>query len=98
LPGHPFLYKFPAVDQLSDVQRNHILHLGGIWPPPSQGMLCIAEFFLEGDGDQVLFNVKQGLVADEYPVMYYAHDIPPVVRQMAAGFPEFLEQCLTYFD
>jgi hypothetical protein len=31
---------------------------GGGWPPPSQGMLCFAEYSLEADGDQVLFEAS----------------------------------------
>lgn len=60
-------------------------------------MLCFAEFFLEADGDQVLFDVSGGLVAGEYPVVYYAHEgSPPSVRRVAGSFAEFLEICLTY--
>ena len=94
---HPFFHKFPPLDQLTTEQRERATQKGGVWPPPSQGMLCFAEFFLEGDDDQVLFDVKQGLVAGEYPVMYYAHHAPPSVRQLTASFPEFLDKCLTYF-
>lgn len=32
-----------------------------------------AEYFLEDDGDQVLFKVADGLINGEYPVYYYAH-------------------------
>lgn len=96
-PGHPFFHEFPDFNQLTPAQRQLITSRGGVWPPPSQGMLCIAEFFLEGDGDQVLFDVKQDLVAGEYPIFYYDHDTPSV-RRLATSFPQFLERCLTYFD
>ena len=32
---------------------------------PSQGMLCFADFFMEADGDVVLFDVAAGLQDDE---------------------------------
>ena len=61
-------------------------------------MLCFAEYFLEADGDQVLWDVKPGLQDGEYPVMYYAHESsPPSVRQIAGSFREWLEQCLDAF-
>ncbi|MEE1811980.1 SMI1/KNR4 family protein [Streptomyces sp. BE133] len=38
---------------------------------PSQGMLCIAEYWWEADGDQVLFDVRED-ASDDPPVLYYA--------------------------
>jgi hypothetical protein len=32
-------------------------------------MLCFAEFFMEADGDQVLFDVSKGLINGEYPIV-----------------------------
>jgi hypothetical protein len=61
-------------------------------------MLCFAEYFLEADGDQVLWDVKAGLQHGEYPVMYYAHEsYPPSVRRIATSFSEWLEHCLDAF-
>ncbi len=89
--GHPFLHDFEPFDALTPQQQRSILHKGVSWPPPSQGMLCFAEFFMEADGDQVLFDVSRGLVEGEYPVIYYAHESsPPSVRQLTATFPEFM--------
>lgn len=60
-------------------------------------MLCFAEFWLEADGDQVLFDTSQGLVGGEYPVMYYAHSgRPPTVRRLASSFREVLDEFLEY--
>lgn len=61
--------------------------------PPSEGMLCIADYFLEADGDQVLFDVTPGLVDGEYPLVYYAHD-EPSVRPLARSLPELLSSLL----
>ena len=96
-PQHPFFHDFPPLDNLTPVQRKAVERKGGAWPPPSQGMLCFAEFFMEADGDQVLFDVSKGLIGGEYPVMYYAHEeSPPTVRTLATGFGEFMEEFLDY--
>jgi hypothetical protein len=94
---HPFIHDFPALDSLTSAQQRVVALKGGSWPPASQGMLCFAEFFMEADGDQVLFDTRCGLVAGEYPVMYWAHDArPPSVRQLAGSFGEFMEGFLSY--
>ncbi|MGI4791663.1 MAG: SMI1/KNR4 family protein [Janthinobacterium lividum] len=54
-------------------------------------MLCFADFWLEGDGDQALFDVGHGLVDGEYPVFYYNHD-GPSIRKLADNFTEFIEE------
>ena len=80
---HPFFHEFDPPDKRT--------------PRPSRGMVCFAEFFMEADGDQVLFDVSRGLVGGEYPVMYYAHESrPPAVRLLAATFPDFLAGFLDY--
>ena len=61
-----------------------------IWPPPTEGMLCFADYCLEADGDQVMFDVSGGMVDGEYPVYYYNHD-GPTIRKAANSFKEFLE-------
>lgn len=88
-PEHPFFHHFPLLEQLPPRQRARVKH----WPPPSEGMLCFADFWLDGDGDQTLFDVSQGLVDGEYPVFYYNHD-DPSVRKLADSFAEFIEQVL----
>lgn len=93
--GHPFFHKFPAWNDLTPQQRAVVQLKGGSWPPPSDGMLCFAEFFMEADGDQVLFDVKRGLHNGEYAVMYYAHEAhPPTVRKLAEDFQSFVEGLL----
>lgn len=94
---HPFVHDFPPLESLTPQQRRVVAQKGGPWPPASQGMLCFAEFFMEADGDQVLFDTSRGLVGGEYPIMYWAHDErPPSVRQLASSFSEFMEEFLTY--
>jgi hypothetical protein len=94
---HPFFHRFPALEELTPQQRSVVAMKGGPWPPASDGMLCFAEFFIEADGDQVLFDVSRGLVNGEYPVMYWAHEgRPPSVRKLAATFAQFMEECLSY--
>jgi hypothetical protein len=61
------------------------------------GMLCFAEFFMEGDGDQVLFDVTQKAEDCEYPVYYYDHEAnPPNVRKIANNFEQWLNEFPTY--
>lgn len=64
---------------------------------PSAGMLCFAEFFMEGDGDQVLFDVTQKTKNFEYPVYYYNHeDNPPSIRKIAVNFEQWLNEFPNY--
>jgi hypothetical protein len=94
---HPFFHDFPSLQSLTMPQRRIVEMKGGPWPPSSQGMLCFAEFFMEADGDQVLFDVAKGLVKGEYPIMYWAHEgRPPSVRKLADSFGEFMEGFLLY--
>jgi hypothetical protein len=85
------------LDALNAEQRRMVALKGGPWPPASQGMLCFAEFFMEADGDQVLFDTADGLVGGEYPIVYWAHeDRPPSVRRLAGSFGEFMDGFLAY--
>jgi hypothetical protein len=94
---HPFVHDFPPLESLTPQQRQLIAAKGGSWPPASQGMLCFAEFFMEADGDQVLFDTSRGLIGGEYPIMYWAHEgRPPSVRQLAGSFGEFMDGFLAY--
>ena len=94
---HPFVHDFPALETLTPQQLQVVATKGGPWPPASQGMLCFAEFFMEADGDQVLFDTRSKMVGGEYPIMYWAHEgRPPSVRRLAASFTEFMEDCLPY--
>ncbi|MGH7136795.1 MAG: SMI1/KNR4 family protein [Pirellulales bacterium] len=96
-PQHPFFHNFPPLESLTLPQRRAVEMKRGPLPPASQGMLCFAEFFMEADGDQVLFDVAGGLVKGEYPVMYWAHEgRPPSVRKLADTFAEFMEAFLEY--
>jgi hypothetical protein len=94
---HPFVHDFPPFASLTPPQRQVVALKGGSWPPASQGMLCFAEFFMEADGDQVLFDTSRGLVGGEYPIMYWAHEgRPPSVRKLADSFGEFMQGFLEY--
>jgi hypothetical protein len=94
---HPFFHEFEPLERLTPEQQRMVRDKGGKWPPPSQGMLCFAEFFMEADGDQVLFDVARAPKDSDYPVMYYAHESsPPSVRRLADSFAEFLVEFLDY--
>ena len=94
---HPFVHDFPPLNMLNPAQQRMVALKGGPWPPASQGMLCFAEFFMEADGDQVLFDTSRGLLMGEYPIMYWAHEgRPPSVRKLASSFGEFMEGFLEY--
>lgn len=94
---HPFFHKFAPLGDLTPDQHAIVRARGGRWPPPSDGMLCFAEFFMEADGDQVLFDVFRRASDRECPVMYYAHETsPPSVRELAPTFRAWLEQFLEY--
>ncbi len=94
---HPFFHSFDPLEKLNPKQRAAVARRGGVWPPPSDGMLCFAEFFLESDGDQVLWDVRDGLQGGEYPIYYYAHE-EPAVRRMEGGFEQWLGGCFEHFD
>lgn len=94
---HPFVHTFEPLESMAPAQQAIVKKRGGVWPPPSAGMLCFAEFFMEADGDQVLFDTRNGLVAGEYPIVYYAHEARrPHVRRLAASFSQFMEEFLEY--
>jgi hypothetical protein len=85
------------LEKLTPQQRQVVNHKGGGWPPASQGMLCFAEFFMEADGDQVLWDVSSGLQEGEYPIYYYAHEArPPTVRKLSENFAMWLGEFLHY--
>jgi hypothetical protein len=58
--------------------------------PFGKGLLCIAEYWLDGDGDQALLDLRDPGAADDPPVLYYAHDAPGV-RPLAASFTKWIE-------
>jgi len=96
---HPFVHRFQPFGKLPEAQQRMVTIQGGKWPPPSEGMLCFAEFSMEADGDQVLFDTRGGLANGEYPVVYYAHEQwPPSVRQIAPGFAAFFDEFLDYAE
>jgi hypothetical protein len=94
---HPFFHDFEPLEKLTPQQREVVARKGGGWPPASHGMLCFAEFFMEADGDQVLWDVSGGLLGGEYPIYYYAHEArPPSVRKLADSFETWLGEFLSY--
>lgn len=58
---------------------------------PIDGMLCFGEYWLEADGDNVLFDLRPG-TGDDPPVVYYSHEAPrQKVRTVATSFTRWLE-------
>jgi hypothetical protein len=55
----------------------------------NSGSLCIADYWLDGDGDQVLVELSES-PTDDPPVFYYNHDIPQV-RKLAASVTAWVE-------
>ncbi len=94
---HPFFHRFKPKEALSAQQQKVIAQRGGNWPPPSNGMLCFGEAFMEADGDQVLFDLSQMNAEGECPVYYYAHESsPPAVRKIADSFAQWLNEFGSY--
>ncbi len=56
---------------------------------PTEGMLCFGEYWFEADGDQVLFDLRDG-TPDDPPVLYYAHG-RRTVEQVAPSFTRWVE-------
>lgn len=55
---------------------------------PSSGMLCLGDFWWEGDGDQILVGkVEPG---SEPPLLYYNH-ATPAISQLAKSFAAWTE-------
>ncbi len=77
---HPFLHPYSIETKTSE----------------SVEYLCFAEFFMEADGDQVLFDLRGGLQSGEYPIVYYAHSAKQKIRLLANTFTEFMENFLAY--
>lgn len=96
---HPFYHKFQSFEDLTEQQKEIVKIKGGKWPPPSNGMLCFAEFFMESDGDQVLFNPNEEDENGEFAVYYYSHDSkPPSVRKIANSFEQWLNEFPDYSE
>jgi hypothetical protein len=58
----------------------------------SPSCLFFGEYFKKADGDQVFFDVSEGLKNGEYPVVYYCHeDRPPTTWKLADSFAQWLE-------
>ena len=55
------------------------------------GSICIADYWLEADGDQVLVECRPKMESDP-PVYYYAHaEGPHAVRKLANSFSAWIE-------
>ena len=83
--------------QLLTAQRAVVTQKGGIWPPPSDGMHCFAEYFLEADGDQMLWDVRGGLRDGEYLIYYYTHAATPRPSATSPTVLHLLGACLGGF-
>ena len=83
-PQHPFVHSFQPYAQQPHPFQHDI-------KSQNYDLICFAEYCLEADGDQVVFDVSQGLIDAEYPVLYYAHETrPPSVRKLFDSFSGFL--------
>jgi hypothetical protein len=56
---------------------------------PIAGMLCLADYHLDADGDQVMIAAETRDVG-QGPVLYYAHGVPEF-RPLAASFRQWIE-------
>ncbi|MBL9082334.1 MAG: hypothetical protein JNK76_11040 [Planctomycetales bacterium] len=57
----------------------------------TERMLCIADFWLDADGDQAMIDVGADVTEDP-PVLYYAHEAPGLkLRTIATHFTEWVE-------
>lgn len=91
--NHPLVHEFPAYDDLPEEGKEEVKLNGGLWPPPSAGMICVAEYYPPGGGYSVLFDVNRGMVGEEYPVVYYDYNsTPPTVRTVADSFVDWLNK------
>ncbi|TDV57170.1 hypothetical protein CLV71_10141 [Actinophytocola oryzae] len=59
-------------DTLRLTRGHPFVHTSAAVELPTEGMLCFGEYWLEADGDQVLFDLRAGM-ADDPPVLYYAY-------------------------
>jgi hypothetical protein len=88
----PVIHDFPSFETFTYEQQSRII---GPWPPPSQGLLSFGDFWLAGDGDEVLFDIRENLCDGEYPVLYYDHEArPATIRLIASSFQDWLERVL----
>ena len=95
---HPFYHDFPPLSALNKTQLDSVKRMGGVWPPPTKGMLCFAEYCVEDEGDQVLWDVTKP-ANGEYHIYYYAHSAePPSIRKIADKFEEFISTMLDRID
>jgi hypothetical protein len=51
--------------------------------------VCIADYWLEADGDQATFDLRDD-AGDDPPVLYYDHG-RPAVRTVAKSFTAWIE-------
>jgi len=93
LESWPFFHEFQPLEEMIPADRKQIRRRGLPWPPESNGMLCFADYWLEMDGDQVLFDVANGLVEEEYPIFYYAHE-EGTVRKLETSFENWINKAL----
>lgn len=88
---HPYIHDFEPLEKLLPQMRERVHERAFQWSPPSNGMLCFADFFWKADGDQVLFDISRPSASGEYPIMYYDHETdPPLVQQIAENLRSFL--------
>jgi hypothetical protein len=97
---HPYLQTFPKYDDLPEEGKKEVEKNGGLWPPPSAGMLTFAEYITANANYSVLFDVPSGIKGGEYSIVYYDYmGQPPSVRKVSDSFSEWLNKhCLEDID
>lgn len=76
-------------DTLRLTADHPFVHTSATVALPTEGMLCFGEYWLEADGDQVLFDLRNG-TSDDPPVLYYAHG-RRAVEPAAESFTAWVE-------
>ncbi len=91
--NHPYRLTFPSYESLNDDDKKIVASNGGLWPPPSDGMICFGEYF-EGDvGCSLMFDTNDKMKDGEYKIShYYFRASPPRAELVADSFLEWLDR------
>jgi hypothetical protein len=76
-------------DTLQMTSLHPFVHDSATVALPTQGMVCIADYWLEADGDQAMLDLRDD-AGDDPPVLYYDHG-RPAVRTIAKSFTAWIE-------
>ncbi|NEB00989.1 SMI1/KNR4 family protein [Streptomyces sp. SID13726] len=76
-------------DTLQMTSSHPFIHSSTMVTLPTQGMLCVADYWLEADGDAVFIDIREHPQGDP-PLLYYAH-AQRRTRVIADSFTEWVE-------